>query len=254
MSRVVALILALTLAACVTEKPDGWTGDRQADPEEAARVNSALGNRYMRDGQLELARDKLETAVKFDPGLADARANLAFVYQRLGNAKEAGKHYRKAVSLAPNDPNYRNAYGVFLCAQGEGEAAQKQFQAALVVPAYRLREVTLTNSGVCYRKLNQLDSAEQAFRDALRSNPNYPDALAQLALLSYDRRDYLTARAFVQRYDAAAAMSPGVLWVAVRTERALGDRAAADAYAAQLKKQFPRSDETYQLLRLENNG
>ena len=218
MSRVVALILALTLAACVTEKPDGWTGDRQADPEEAARVNSALGNRYMRDGQLELARDKLETAVKFDPGLADARANLAFVYQRLGNAKEAGKHYRKAVSLAPNDPNYRNAYGVFLCAQGEGEAAQKQFQAALDVPAYRLREVTLTNSGVCYR------------------------------------RDYLTARAFVQRYDAAAAMSPGVLWVAVRTERALGDRAAADAYAAQLKKQFPRSDETYQLLRLENNG
>lgn len=254
MSRIVALLLMLALAACVTEKPEGWTGDRKADPEEAARVNSALGNRYMRGGQLELARDKLETAVKFDPELAEARANLAFVYQRLGRADEARKHYRKAVSLAPNNPNYRNAYGVFLCAQGDGDTALQQFDAALDVPGYRLREVTLTNAGVCHRKLNQLDAAEQAFRNALRNNNNYPDALAQMAVLAFDRRDYLTARAFVQRYDAAAAMSPGVLWVAVRTERALGDRAAADEYAAQLKQNFPGSDETYQLLRLENNG
>ena len=251
--RVLLLMLAAVLSACVTVQPDGWTQNK-ADPAEAARVNSALGNRYMRDGQLELAREKLETAVKFDPNLADARANLAFVYQRLGQAEQARKHYRKAVSLAPNNPNYRNAYGVFLCAQGDGQGAQEQFESALEVPSYRLREVTLTNSGVCYRKLNNLDAAEQAFRGALRRNNNYPDALAQMALLAYDRRDFLTARAFVQRYDAAAPPNPGVLWVAVRTERALGDRAAADDYAAQLKKTFPRSDETYQLLRLENNG
>ncbi|MBR9814592.1 type IV pilus biogenesis/stability protein PilW [bacterium] len=254
MMRVLFVLVALTLSACVTVQPDGWTGQGKADPDEAARVNSALGNRYMRDGQLELAREKLETAVKFDPGLADARANLAFVYQRLGLAEQSRREYRKAVSLAPNNPNYRNAYGVFLCAQGDGEAAQQQFDAALEVPGYRLREVTLTNSGICHRKLNDLAAAEQAFRGALRSNNNYPDALAQLALLAYDRGDYLTARAFVQRYDAAAPLSPGVLWVAVRTERALGDRDAAADYAAQLKQNFPRSDETYQLLRLENNG
>lgn len=254
MKHACIVLLAAVLSACVTVQPEGWVGQNKADPDEAARVNSALGNRYMRDGQLELAREKLEAAVKFDPKLADARANLAFVYQRLGQGEAARRQYRKAVSLAPDNPNYRNAYGVFLCAQGDGEAAQKQFEAALQVPTYRLREVTLTNSGVCYRKLNNLNAAEQAFRGALRSNNNYADALAQMALLSYDRRDYLTARAFVQRYDAAAPLSPGVLWVAVRTERALGDRAAADDYAALLKQRFPRSDETYQLLRLENNG
>lgn len=248
-----AVVAAALLAACVTVEPDGQPRSK-ADPVEAARINTQLGIDYLRQGELERARDKLERAVEQDGSQPLAHTSLAFAYQSLGQIERADKHYRRAVSLSPRDPDILNNYGVFLCAQGRGDEALERFEQALENPAYRRTEVGLTNAGVCARKVGNNTAAEQYFRRALRANPEFPDALAQMALLAHDRGEFLTARAFVQRYDSVSRMTPDVLWIAVRTERALGDRTAANNYADQLKRQYPRADETYQLLRLENNG
>lgn len=253
MRRALTAVVALGLTACVTVEPDGVPRSK-ADPVEAARINTQLGIDYLRQGELERARDKLERAVDQDGSQPLAHTSLAFAYQQLGQFEKADRHYRRAVSLSPRDPDILNNYGVFLCSQGRGDEALKRFEQALENPANRRTEVGLTNAGVCARKQGNNAAAEAYFRRALRANPEFPDALAQMALLAHDRGEYLTARAFVQRYDSVSRMTPDVLWIAVRTERALGDRAAADNYADQLKRQFPRADETYQLLRLENNG
>ena len=71
-----------------------------------------------------------------------------------------------------------------------------------------------------------------------------PDALYELADLSFKQRKYLHARAFVQRYLDVAKPNPQILWLGVRVERQLGDEAAAAGYAKQLKERFPTADET----------
>jgi type IV pilus assembly protein PilF len=63
----------------------------------------------------------------------------------------------------------------------------------------------------------------------------------QLAGVSHDLGNHLQARAFVERYLAAAPASPDVLLLGHRIESALKDSAAAAAFAERLRKEFPSS-------------
>ncbi|MCK5857797.1 type IV pilus biogenesis/stability protein PilW [Abyssibacter sp.] len=247
-------VVLATLTACVTESPDGTYARSDADYTEAARINTQLGIDYMRKGETDRALSKLQRAVEQDPSLALAHASIAFVYQNRGDRVSADRHYRRAIALAPNSPDTQNNYGVFLCGQSRYDEALLAFDRALRVTGYRTPEVAQTNAGVCARKAGLDARAEGYFRAALRENSTFPNALAQIALLSYDRGEYLLARAFLQRYSQAAPHSPQTLWLGVRTERALGDVAAARRYATQLQQQFPEAEETYSLLRSERNG
>ena len=247
-------LLTLLIAGCVTESPKGLYSQSQADYTEAARINTQLGIDYMRKGESERALSKLQRALEQDPTLALAHSSIAFVYQSRGDAVSADRHYRKALALEPNSPDTQNNYGVFLCGQSRYDEALAAFERALRVNGYRTPEVAMTNAGVCARKAGNIAQAEQYFRGALRENSTFASALAQIALLSYERGEYLRARAFLQRYSQSAAHSPQTLWLGVRTERALGDPAAARRYADQLKQRYPESEETYSLLRSERNG
>ncbi len=236
-----ALVL---LAGCVTgTDADAPQGSAAVKPDlaEAARLNTQLGIDYARQGQNDLALEKLKRAVEQDDRLPLAQSSIAFVYARLGESKLADRHYRRAIELDPDDPSVRNNFGVFLCGNGrvaEGEAMLRQ---AAENRRYRTPEAALTNAGVCARKLPDLAKAEQYFRDALKLNPQFPDALAQMAWLSYQKKDYLRSRAFLQRYQMVGPATPETLQIGALTETALGDAASARAYQQRLQKEFPES-------------
>jgi type IV pilus assembly protein PilF len=99
--------------------------------------------------------------------------------------------------------------------------------------------------------MGNADKAEAYFRNALAKNPRFPDALLQLTNIAFESDNLLQARAFMQRFMAAAPANPQILWLGVRIERGLGDDNAADRYAAELKDKFPTSNEVTQLLELE---
>ncbi|WP_348672302.1 type IV pilus biogenesis/stability protein PilW [uncultured Abyssibacter sp.] len=251
---VLVAVALMASSGCVTESADGRYAPAKADYAEAARINTQLGIDYMRKGETDRALTKLQRALEQDASFPLAHASIAFVYQNRGDAVSADRHYRRALALAPNSPDTQNNYGVFLCGQSRYDEALAAFERALRVTGYRTPEVAYTNAGVCARKAGKDAQAEGYFRAALRENGTFSNALAQIALLSYDRGEYLRARAFLQRYAQAAPHSPQTLWLGVRTERALGDVAAARRYANQLQQQFPEADETYSLLRTERNG
>jgi type IV pilus assembly protein PilF len=77
--------------------------------------------------------------------------------------------------------------------------------------------------------------------------PEYPDALLQMADLTFTRGAGAAARAYLQRYFTASPSAPDALLLAVKVERALGDAEASNRYAAQLQKQFPGSEQALQL-------
>jgi type IV pilus assembly protein PilF len=78
--------------------------------------------------------------------------------------------------------------------------------------------------------------------------PAQPQALYQLADLSYARRDYVEAKSYLTRLTQVAAATAEVLWLGVRVERRLGDRASEASYALQLRNRYPNSREARALL------
>ena len=91
-------------------------------------------------------------------------------------------------------------------------------------------------------------------RRALAQPAIYPEALIQMAGVSYERSNYLQARAFLQRYLDAAPATAAVLLLGHQIERALADEVAAKEYAVRLGTQFPESPEARILADLEREA
>ena len=96
--------------------------------------------------------------------------------------------------------------------------------------------------------------AQQYFERAIAIKPKFADALMQLADLNFEQGKMNEAQALVQRYLGGLPATPQILWLGVRIERALGNRAAADAYAKRLKTEYPKTEQTKALLESERQS
>lgn len=235
----------LLLAAC--GKDSSYQG---TNPKEAARINTQLGVDYLRKDNLELALEKLERAVDQDEDNAQAYAWLGFVQNKRGETKKADKAYRSALNIASVDSNVRNMYGIFLCSQNRPGEAEKYFIEAAADKKYLTPEAAWANAGECFLK-RDAQKAERFFRAALDANKEYPAALARMALLTHQGKDFFRARAFLQRYELVAPVSAESLWLGVQNERALDDADAAARFEQRLKAEFPESEEAAALQKTE---
>jgi type IV pilus assembly protein PilF len=230
---VVAVLV--TLAGCVSTE----VNPVEKSDTDAARYNTQLGATYLQRGELELARDKLEKAVRQDPDLASARGYLGVLYERIDEPEKAGREYRAAVRLAPDSPDILNTYGGYLCRNGQREEGIEYFLKAARNPLYRTPQAALTNAGVCARGIPDQAAAEEYFRQALARVPGYREALIQLAALNYVTRDYLQAQAFLERFLQYGDATPDALILGVRIEDAQGNSRAAAEYRERLRTEFP---------------
>src|SRR6056297_2775123 len=105
----VAAVVAAALAGCASTdssesdpRRSGSAVDR-VSPVRAAEVNTRLGVGYLERGDLQIAMEKLELAVKQDPKHVPAHLALAMVYQSIDRDERAMGHLETAVDLAPDD-------------------------------------------------------------------------------------------------------------------------------------------------------
>lgn len=236
--------MALGLSACATTTATDTLQTNAGDrPDTLAETNVKLGVGYLQQGRRDLALNKLQRALELSPNLASAHNAIAIVYDQLGQFDEAGQHYEKAVNLAPNDSDALNNYGTFLCKRGELVKAEQYFLRALENPLYTRPANTYENAGLCATRVPNTMKAEKYFRSALQLNPRLPGSLYQMSVISFDRGEYLQARAYFQRYAAIAKHNPQSLWLGVRIEQMLDDKNAASSYALQLRSSYPDSQE-----------
>jgi type IV pilus assembly protein PilF len=223
------------------------------DPmDEAARINARLGVEYMKQGQLAIARDKIEKALQQnsrDPGV---QLSAGLLYEQLREEDKAERHYRQSLRLDPGNPESQNALGAFLCRNGQAKKGEETFLLAARNPLYRTPEVAYTNAGVCARRAGRLAESEEYLRLAVSQRGQYPEALLQMAGVSFERRNFLQSRAFLQRYLATTSGTAEVLMLGYQVEMALGDAAAASEYETRLKERFPDSPEARILAELAN--
>jgi type IV pilus assembly protein PilF len=233
------------LAACAGS---GTVGDRALSGNDAAIANMNLGAGYLRQGNTTLAIERLQRALAQDPRLAQAHSTIALAYDQIGEFEQAEMHYLRATELEPRNGVTANFYAVFLCNRQQRWAdAQPYFRRAADDSNYPTPEAALTNAGVCAREAGEPEAAMENFRAALARRPNFPDALLNMMELSYEQRNFMQARAFVQRYLAAQPATAPVLWMCFNVERELNDSAAAQRCASQLRSGFQGSAELAQL-------
>jgi len=246
------LLLAAVGAALLLA--DGYAGAATdaKTRNEAARINTQLGMAYMRQGQLQPAREKIEKALSQNPRTAQTQMAAGFLYDRLGDDKKASGHFEQAVKLADGDPDVLNNAAVYFCRKGDKKVGEQYFLQAAQSPLYRTPAVAYTNAGRCARTNGRVAEAEQYYRKALVFNAQQPDALLQLADMFQETNKSAQARPFLQRYLAVAPASASSLWLGYKIERTLGDQSAANEYAERMKMDFPSAPETGKLFEAEN--
>ena len=240
-------ISSLISVLLITVSLVGCAGLGTKDPK-AADYNSELGVRYLQQGRLKLANDKLLKSLEQNPNSAQSNHYYALLQERLEQPKKATLYFNKAIRLAPKDPELRNNYGSFLCKNNRPQAAVKQFLAAVKDPLYSTPEFAYTNAGICLRKVNPANpKAEEYFRLALKKRASFPSALLEMAKIYKDRNNYPKAQAFMLRYESVGKSSPDALHLCSVINSKMNNHAKASSCQSTLLRLFPSSPEAEQI-------
>ena len=215
------LVASLLIAGCAT--------DGGVNRKDAADANANVGADYLHKGVNDRAQQAFKKALSYDPDNFTANWGMAVVSERLDQPSRANHYFQKTLSVRPS-PKVYNSYAAFLCEQGKTDQGVANFKRALSASNRADRADSLANAGLCLYRAHRRDEAADYFRRALKADPKQATALTHLASIAYHAHNYLSARAFIERADAATKLDADQLLLAARIELALGDRSAAAAY------------------------
>jgi type IV pilus assembly protein PilF len=259
-SRVCLVVAAVLVAACQSKpaappQPPPPTGPQLQPPpavrlqqdtitsRQRAEIHAELAAGYYERGQMGIALEELGIAEKLDPAYPRIYNLYGLVYTFMDELPRAEAQFRRALELAPNDPETRHNWGWYLCTHGRARESIPEFEVAIRSPLYRSPEIALVNAGKCSVSFGDMAAAEQYFRRALQLRPNDPSAAYNLALTSYRAARLPESRALMKIVMQQTNPAPEALFLGMCVERRLGDRAAEQSYVAQLRNRYPESAE-----------
>lgn len=234
-------VCLLLIQGCATTNAGLSETESSANEDDGASINLKLGVGYMQTGRFDIARAKLQKALEYDPGFAEAHNALGVLYESTGSGLQAEQHYQTAIELKPDYVLARINFGRLLCANNKTEQGEQQFLLVAEQNPAESPGVAYHGAGVCARSRNDLSKAELYFRNALEQNPYASDTLLELTTLSFDRSQYAQARQFLERYHQQSGYNQGSLNLAIRIEEALGDTQQRDKFDRLLRSQFAGS-------------
>ena len=238
-AKTILLLACSSLLACVSDSPP----QNNTDDRSTTDLYVMKGIQYIEKGRLDVAQQDLEKAVELDDGNAEAHNALGVLYERQNRPADAEAQFKRALALDENNFAASNNYARLLCAQGQYDLAMQRFKTLIDSTLYQTPWLALTNAGLCSKIKGLNADAESYMRKALEANPNFAPALLEMAKLSMETGNNMSARAFLQRYDSSAPPSPESLFLGVQIEQALGNAKDANTYRKKLQMLFPDSKE-----------
>jgi len=248
-----ALVAVVTLATVVGLA--GCASQKRAEKKrgDASTFNTALGISYLQQGNIPLAKEKLDRALQENPDNPQVHSARAMLFDRMHQPKNADEEYKAALRLAPNDPNVSNNYAVYLCQAGRTAEGVRRFEDVAHNALYLTPWAAYTNAGVCLRSAKRNAEAVKDFKQALQARPNFAEAAFQLGDLQLNDGNLADARKTVDDYIGAFNSTPDLLLLGVRIARAQSDRPAAERFARKLRLDFPSSAQAQALADLDRN-
>jgi type IV pilus assembly protein PilF len=240
----------MLLAGCAAQPMGGGIASAEVDSESRQRASAFtdLASAYFSRAQYKVALDELRKAIVADNRFGPAYNIYGLIYMELAEDKLAEDNFRRAIELDRSDSEAHNNYGWFLCTRGRYDEGLEQFGAALRNPLYAKPEQTMANAGVCAEMKGDFALAEANLMKSLKLQPDNANAVLKLAGLHFRQGRLMEAQRLLGRHAELAPPNAESLWLGVRLERKLGDRAQEAAYGLQLRKRFPDSNEARRLL------
>ena len=240
-------VIALAVAGCASQRKN------EKHKEDASNYNTQLGIDYMTQGDIPLAKEKLDRALKEAPDNPKVHTARAMLFDRMHLPTQAESEYQTALHLAPNDPDVSNNYAVYLCQIGKVDQGVKRFEAVAKNALYRTPWVAYANAGVCLHGAKHDADAIANFKQALQLRPNFSEAAYQLISLQFNNGDVVSARSELDTYLGAFEETPDLLLIGVRIAKTQNDRVAIVLYSRKLRLDFPDSPQTKALAAIEHN-
>ena len=243
-SGIFVVVLAVLISACAGNKTsnNSVTMD-EPDLIEGSSLNVQLGVGYMKRGQFNVAKDKLEKALEMNPENIQAYSIIALLMKMMNENESAEDYYRQAIDLDSNNAELHNSFGAFLCSVDKIDEALSEFKKAYEDSFYETAYLARSNAGSCLLKNGDYVEAESQLRQALRINDKLSGALLSMAELGVKTKKYLMSRAYIQRYHNVANPTAESLWIQMLAEKGLGADEYFNKYAKILQSDFPDSSE-----------
>lgn len=175
----------------------------------------------MSAGDFAAALGYFEGALRYTPNYPTLEVNLGIDCAAMGRQAEAERHFQRAIQLAPAQPDGHFIFGRWLRDQGRRDQAISEFRAAIVLSPARMDArllllqsyadqrdfAALTPLAVDTLKLAPDDPAARRFAE-MRPGPVRatasaglsvsPEALIELSLQAYQKKDYAACITFAQ--------------------------------------------------------
>jgi type IV pilus assembly protein PilF len=250
-------VAVLLLSACASKEPTAPAREpeppppvkqQEVSPQRRAELHTDLAAGYYERGQMDVALNELNEAVKLEPNNAKAYNIYGLVYTVLGENAKAEQNFRRALTLAPQDSETRQNWGWYLCTHERVKESIPEFEQAVSNPLYKTPEIPLINGGRCSMMIGDAKAAEGFFQRALAVAPGNEPAAYGLALLAFRAGRYDDARRWMKAIRQTN-LPPEALYLGMCVERKLGDRQAETSYTAQLRNRYPDSAEAKALAR-----
>ena len=251
------LALAALVAGCgslgksaekVDDAPQTTTQANSENPlRYRARVHAELGSNYFQRGQMAVALEELNEAIRLDAKYGVAHSILGLVYADLGDVTKADASFQAAIAVAPAEGDIRNNYGSFLCRQNRAKEGLEQFEAALRLPLYATPNIALENAGSCALAASLIRPADAYFARLVQMQPLNSRGYQGLAAIALKTSRFDDVRRHVRMGLNAAPTSPELYFYGACAERRLGDKATEDSYAQQLRSRYADSPLNEQL-------
>lgn len=219
------------------------TDSDEPENRKRARIRLQLAVGYFSNGQTTIALDEVKLSINADPNFADAYNLRGLIYSRLNNVPLAEESFRRALSINPRAAGVQHNYALLLCQHSRFAEAMQLFSSALANPEYGDRARTWMAQGSCELNNGKHAEAESSFLRSYELDASNPITGYNLALLMYQRQEYVRAQFYVRRINNSDLANAESLWLGVKTERKLGNRDAVAQLSAQLNKRFANSRE-----------
>ncbi|KLT72251.1 pilus assembly protein PilW [Neisseria arctica] len=237
------LLLAVLLSACASSGSSKPSAKERA--LQVSNIKTQLSVEYMKAQDYRQAIKSIDEALASDSRNANAWLVRAQIYQYLKVSDKAQESFLKVLDLNPNSAEANNNYGWFLCSiQNRPSEAIPYFDKALADPTYPNPYVAYLNKGICSAKTGQYSLSEAYLERALATEPRFYPAIKELARTKYLAGQLSDADYYFRQYQSKVDMlSADDLLLGWRLSRALGNIQAAYEYEAQLRANYPYTEE-----------
>ena len=167
----------------------------------------------------------LESGLKLAPRRPDLLATLGESYFMSGKVEKAVEEFKKLIEVEPSARSYA-FLGLSYRDLGRFDEAKQYFQQGLKLDPHN--SACLYNLGFIAERQGDTTAAEGMFQEVLRTNPDYPDALLELANLRIVGRKLPEAAELLRKYVRVARNPATGYYKLAMVERSLHDTDAAN--------------------------